>query len=95
MKRLVARLERLEAKARPAEPQFGDYYDVSKLSVDELKFLLEIADICTERGESAITAEQWKQAAEMMNRARRDPLTRKEPNPMDARMGGAHVWTCE
>jgi hypothetical protein len=75
MKRLIARIERLEAKARPAEPRFEDHYDLSKLSDDELKFLVELVDICTERGDNEITAEQEREAQELLNKAHRNAQT--------------------
>jgi hypothetical protein len=72
MKRLMRRLECLEAKARPADPDFTDCIDYSKLSEDELRRLIAISDICIQQGESAVSSEQITDMLELFNKAARE-----------------------
>ena len=44
MRRLRERLDRLEATMRPALSDFEREFDLSLLTVDELKFLVALAD---------------------------------------------------
>jgi hypothetical protein len=75
MKRLLMRLERLEAKARPADPDFTDFIDYSKLTEDEIRRLVVISDICIQQGESAVSSQQITDMLELFNKAAREGTT--------------------
>ena len=65
MHRLIKRLERLEAMIRPAAPNIDDYFDLSKLDDEELRRLIVITEICSTRGDGALSPAQKDDANEM------------------------------
>lgn len=69
---LLRRLERLEAKARPTASDVLDCLDFSKLSLDELRRLLAVSEICDQHGESAVSAEQATDTLELLRKAARE-----------------------
>ena len=72
MRRLRERLDRLEATLPSAQTNLESEFDFSLLSVEELRFVLMIGDLCNKSGEQAVTPEQLDQLAEILSKACRN-----------------------